>query len=235
MRITPEISEATIVLIGSFNPRIFRPEWFASTGIIGGGDATSATIEVIHSEIASFSLDWLTVRVQRDRFSVETIAPPFVRARDLVMRTFREFLMHTPVSKIGFNRLVHFNVSSFEIRDRVGTLLAPKEPWGEWASKMKGESGRRETTGGLKSLTMTQIERDDGYSGSIAATVEPSSRLIDRGIYMNVNDHYELGDPEKILGNDQAMAVLETHWEESMRRAEWIIDQIMGLALDLST
>jgi hypothetical protein len=108
MRIEPEISAANIVLIGSFNPRIFRPEWFQSMDIIGNADDQSAD------------------------------DPPFVRIQDVVLKAFKEFLMHTPVYPLGINRTVHFSVGSFNVRDAIGRLLAPHEPWGNGAPRSLG-------------------------------------------------------------------------------------------------
>lgn len=57
---------------------------------------------------------------------------------DLVVRTFREALIHTPINKLGINRLVHFGVGDEETRDKIGKKLAPQEAWGEWASDIAG-------------------------------------------------------------------------------------------------
>jgi hypothetical protein len=231
LRITPEISTVSIVLIGSFNPRIFQPEWFVRNGIIRQEDADSASIEVIVPQYTAFSVDWFNTKISVDRFEIESNSPPFIRTRDLTVRTFKEFLIHTPITKIGVNRIVHFNVASFEARDKIGSLLAPKAPWGEWAEDLLGTQGTWETVGCLRSITMMQKERKDGYLGTISARVEPSvyPNLLDRGIFMEVNDHYDLGDPKTIVGSDLAMSVLETQWERSLERSEWIIDQIMAL------
>ena len=56
MRITPEYGNVGIVLLGSFNPPIFRPEWFAKTGIISDEAAATAEIEVIHKQISAFRM-----------------------------------------------------------------------------------------------------------------------------------------------------------------------------------
>ena len=37
MRITPEIGDVSIVLIGNFNP-VFRPEWFENHAILSNKD-----------------------------------------------------------------------------------------------------------------------------------------------------------------------------------------------------
>ena len=191
MRIAPELGDVAIVLLGSFNPRIFRPDWFAKSGLVSQDEANAADIELIHSEITIFRMDWLSVRVEQQRFQVITQEAPFVRLSDLVIRTFKEFLSHTPIGKIGINRGVHFGVGGDEARDRIGTMLAPKEPWGDWGPTIKGGEG--EKRGGLRDLIMEQRDLEDRYKGYIRAKVEPSVK-IKAGIFMQINDHFEVED-----------------------------------------
>jgi hypothetical protein len=229
MRIEPETSGASIVLIGSFNPRIFRPEWFAATGIIGNADAQSAKVQIIHEAVTAFSLEWATLNIDQNRFSITTDEPSFVRIYDAVLKAFKEFLIHTPVYQLGINRTVHFSVGSFEARDAIGKMLAPHEPWGEWGPKISGSPENPQVRGGMKSLLMSQLDRDDGYKGSINAKVEPSVLRPD-SIFVEVNDHFFVGeDPTKILGSEAAMNILESQWSSSINRSEWIIDQVMAL------
>ena len=49
------IDEITVVLLGDFNPKIFHPMWFANHGVLREAEATEATIEVVHSDVCSFS------------------------------------------------------------------------------------------------------------------------------------------------------------------------------------
>jgi hypothetical protein len=230
MRIEPEASTANIVLLGSFNPPIFRPEWFQAMGIIGDADAQSAKIRIVHEAVTAFSLDWANIQVDQNRFSIDTNDPPLIRIQDAVLKAFKEFLIHTPVHQLGINRTVHFSVGSFDVRDKIGRLLAPHEPWGEWGPKISGNPENPQVRGGMRSLLMSQLDRGDGYRGSINAKVEPSGlRPID-GIFVEVNDHFFVGDdPAKIIGSEPAMNILETQWSKSIARSEWIIDQVMAL------
>jgi hypothetical protein len=88
-----------------------------------------------------------------------------------------------------------------------------------------------ETVGGLLTLTMLQKKRTDGYTGTISAKVEPSMlpSLKLNGIFMEVNDHYDFGDPRTIEGSNAAISILEAEWDQSIERSENIIDQIMIL------
>ena len=86
--------------------------------------------------------------------------------------------------------------------------------------------------GGMTSLTMTQIGlKDRPPGGQVNVTVEPSKLLEDaeRGIYVRVNDHYTVEDPQKQTATSDIIDMLERNFELSIRRAEQIIDHVMSL------
>jgi hypothetical protein len=110
MRISPDADTVSLVLVGDLNPRIFRPDWFAAQGILEPHALAAADIEIVHSEVTKFSFDWLTIKVDKKRFVAVTEEPPHVRLADLVVRTFGEFLIHTPIYMLGINRAIQFPV-----------------------------------------------------------------------------------------------------------------------------
>ncbi|HAS16679.1 MAG TPA: hypothetical protein DCR39_01980 [Nitrospiraceae bacterium] len=80
----------------------------------------------------------------------------------------------------------------------------------------------------MKSLTMAIKKLDDREKGIINITVEPSP-LVKVGIYVNINDHYELSNPDEHIGSDKIIDLLINRYDESLKRSEEIIDQIMEL------
>ena len=54
MRIAPENDTSTIVLVGSLNPAIFHPAWFALNEIVGKEEINDAKIDVVHKEVSRF-------------------------------------------------------------------------------------------------------------------------------------------------------------------------------------
>ena len=100
---TPEIQGMSIVLVGSFNPKIFHPAWFAAQKLIREKEAEEANIEVVTPAVAKFSLDWMRLQVIQEQFVVETTQEPYYEIlRDLVVGAF-SFLNHTPVTMLGIN------------------------------------------------------------------------------------------------------------------------------------
>ena len=185
-------------------------------------------MKIAQPQITAFSADWLELHTVTERFSISTTQPPFVRLRDLGVRIFRESLSHTPVHSMGINRQVHFLVSSPDERDRMGRLLAPVAPWGDWGRQLEPD-GRH---GGMTSLTMTQVNIEGRTpEGLINVTVQPSSRVgkPGTGVYVEVNDHYTVEDRKSRNATSHLLDLLENEFEESIFRSEQIIDNLMSL------
>ena len=228
MRIEPEIAGVSLVMLGHFNPAIFAPAWFGWHGLLPEGMVNHADTKIAHAQIAQFSADWLDMQVVPERFQISTTQSPVVRLRDLAVRVFREHLPHTPLKAMGINREVHFSVASSGARDRLGRLLAPVAPWGIWGKKLEldGEHG------GMTSLTMTQVNPEGRPPGGrVNVTVEPSKRIGNsrRGVYVRINDHYAIENLDNQMATHEIVRLLEENFDESLRRADQIIDHIMSL------
>ena len=226
MRIEPEIGGVTLVLVGSFNPAILTPAWFALHGLLPEDAAENAELSLAHPEISSFRSDWLSLEATSDHLSVDSSQAPYVRLRDLVVRLIREHLPHTPLRAIGINRYVHFTVSSAQRRDRIGRALAPTAAWGDWERELSLDG----KLCGLKSLTMTGAAHSDRpEDDAITATIEPSTRVGNRltGVYVRVNDHYTAAEGRD--SNSQLIGQVESCFDESIQRSDAIVDHIMSL------
>lgn len=228
MRIEPEISAASIVMVGFFNPQIFQPFWLAKHGIISEEEAEVANLALIHPEITRFTLEGeFSLQVERERFLIDRAVAPLIRIADVTCKIFGELLPHTPIRQIGINRMIHFDVGSQSARDQIGLKLAPREPWGEWGRLVS--SGKDEKHGGLQSLTLIQKDVSDRPSGWIMAKIEPSN-LIARGrtgIYMEINDHFDIAKTPD--GADEIVEILRSRFDSSLANSDSIIDQIMSL------
>ena len=228
MRIEPEISGVSIVLLGDFNPAIFTPPWFALHKLLPESVADNATLQVAHQQVTAFDADWLHLRVTSERFSAETSLAPHIRLCDLVLRVFKEYLHHTPLRGFGINRTAHFQVKSISERDQIGRKLAPVEPWGDWGEQI----GLGDEQNGMRSLTMTRVAPQGRPKGdSINITVEPSTRIVDGkfGVYVGINDHYSKENASPGT-TPYLMDLLEENFETSIKRSDGIIDHIMSLS-----
>ena len=228
MRIAPELTGASLVLLGNFNPSIFTPAWFGWHDLLPEKTVDLAELQIAQPQITAFNADWLELNTVPERFSLSTTQPPFVRLRDLGIRIFQERLPHTPLHSMGINRQVHFLVSDLKERDRLGRLLAPIDPWGDWGSQLQPDG----THGGMTSLTMTQVNiegRPPG--GGINVTVQPSNRVDQDsvGVYVEVNDHYTLEERNSKGATNELINMLEQEFEASLHRGEEIIDHLMSL------
>ena len=209
----PEISAANIVLLGSFNPSIFQPAWFGNKNLIRTKEADDAKVEIIHPDICSFAVEWFKLNVTQNRFVIETAdALHFEPVRDLVWATFK-ILEHTPVFKMGINRLMHFSLANQEKWHGFGHLMAPKEPWAKVMKKP-----------GLRSMVMEDQRTDP--PGFLRVKIEPSIRVVN-GVYVEVNNHFEFASKESCLR--QLMDILRDLWAGIIKSSDEVAQNLLSL------
>lgn len=225
MRIAPEISGVSIVILGNFNPAIFQPAWLVRSGIEQDLDDDLIKIELIHKEVAQFAIDKTAYIIDSERFQISTTSAPWIQIADKVSVLFGETLPHSPVRAFGLNYDIHFKVSSTEKRTSIGRTLAPIAPWGAFGRSMEGKTP--ETVGGLLSQTMRSIELSESYSINKNVKIEPSAKINDStGIYMQANFHYQAN--QDITAPDLVGAIQDV-FQNRVNEAEEIFDTVMGL------
>lgn len=215
--LTPGIEAAAIVLLGTFEPERFYPAWFASEKLVFRTEELfAAKLEIVHPDAVVFSVESVKLTITRERFIVSsTHAPSYDLLRDLVLGAF-SILASTPITAMGLNTEYHFAMPSETEWHAVGHRLAPKEPWAGLLEKP-----------GMRSLSMQGVRTDD-FKGYIVAKVEPSVR-IKPGVFLQVNDHFDLGPKETVTNASAAMEALRTSWEASMARSKKIASAISTL------
>jgi hypothetical protein len=208
--------EVNIVLRGQFNPALFHPAWFAASELIRRQEADAAKIVMIHPGVAVFTVEWLQLNVTQDRFQVTTAqAAYFETLRDLVVGTLA--LCTPPLRALGFNYMCNYRIDSMEICHTIGDRLAPKEHW----KSLLDEPG-------LSALTMQGKRRDD-RAGYVQVQVQPST-LVKPGIYVTVNDHYQLVAGEEPLRNvTEPEVILKGEWTSFINRANGISKSLVAL------
>ena len=200
-----------VVLRGSFNPAIFHPSWFARLEIVPEGEADQAKIELVHRDIAQFSLGGMKLLVTADQFLVSTDFEDLVLPlRDLVLATFSN-LCHTPLRAMGVNCSAHYSMESEAEWHSYGHRLVPKENLWEPILHKPGTA-----------KVVVQGERGDEHKGYVQITVEPSKEFPP-GLFIGVNDHFALSDIEQIdsaQANEVFRAILTADFEPIRLRFE---------------
>lgn len=230
--ITPEIDSVSIVLLGHFNPMIFHPGWFLAQDIFSPEEVDRSSVEIIHPEIAKFDISWLSVQVEKSRFMAESKIHPLIRVSDFIISTFGDHLIHTPITRVGINRSVHFQAEQVKI-DKLGKTLAPQCVWGDWGREIEGpklnENESNSKHGGLRLVIMEQRNLSDRYKGHIQAQVQPSFS-VNSGVSIDINDHYEIDDSNNVVGCKDVISIIKDNFEKSLVRSEKIINHIMSIA-----
>jgi len=210
----PEFEEATIVVLGSFNPEIFHPEWFVRQGLIR--EKAASKVNVVHTEVSSIEIDNMRFDVNRERFQAATSnAECYEPLRDVVIGCF-SIPIHGPVRALGLNRGVHYKAPSEDAWHNVGNKLAPKETWNKHLVKP-----------GMRSLTI-EGKRKDESEGIVQIRIEPSGRTKP-GIFIALNDHYGLQEEKEEQYCTRLIEILKSNWEELFRFSENVSKSILAL------
>lgn len=205
-----EVSGGSIVLVGSFNPKIFQPEWFGRQKLLPQGEVDLAEIKLIHPQFCQFDTERFAVQVTAERFLAASKgnSDPIL-LRDLVLGTFF-ILEHTPATAIGLNRHMHFRMPSESDWHRVGDKLAPKAGWSGVI-----EGGRP----GMLSLDIL-TPKPEPAGATMLVRVQPSTR-VKPGVYFETNEHY----PAKSL--HELLEILRERWEGAQNYASRIAEHIL--------
>lgn len=187
-------------------------------GLLSQDLADNANVNVVSPEVTQFQAEWLDLTVTQERLVCGTTQEPYVRVHDLLVRTFKERLPHTPLAGFGLNRQAHCRVSDASTRKRLFERLAPIDPW----SSCSTHFGLDDDRSGLQSIKMSQNGPGNRPHGdAINVTVEPSIRIADgAGVYVAVNDHYTLQPPDSPESCVQLIGLLEESFDTTLRAGE---------------
>lgn len=214
------VEEISIVLIGHFNPMIFHPAWFAKEDLLRESEASDARIEVVHQDLTTFSTDWLSLNVTRDRFVAKVKADAYrSHLGDLVLGVFQK-LVHTPVRQMGINveQRIHFKTD--DDWHAFGHFIMPKSPWKEVA-----------TDPGLR-VAHVKGRRLDDRTGHILFMIQPDA-VVEGDALIRVNDHYEIKESDRAAeGAGWAVSIIQSDYEDSLERAFSAINQLIENFVD---
>ena len=213
-----KLERLTVVFLGSFNPAIFQPAWFAGHDLISSDEKkvpSGVKLGIVHPEVVDFSTENFQIQVVQQRLSVATTDVSFYDSlRDMLSGTFT-VLGHTPIVNMGINREFHFQMPNEDEWNAVGDRLAPKDDW----KRVLDDPG-------MKSMII-QGERSDDRLGFVRVRVETSNQVQPNGIFVEVNDHYAVADPEKAQGSRELVDIMLDVWAESLRKARHIAQTVV--------
>lgn len=212
---TPEAEGLDVVLVGSFNPAIFHPEWFFRQGIIAEQDAKEANVKDVSGEVTVVQLCGMLLQCVSDRFSLGTMnISGAERMQDLILNTFT-LLSHTPITACGINSLVHYSIPSIDYWHKIGHTLAPKDLlWNELLERP-----------GMQSLTIKGVRQGE-FPGEVNVTVAPSLKFSP-GIFVRTNYHYDLPAETVHAGAaEQAIKFIKGEWKLACGMARPVAEQI---------
>ena len=220
--VAPAMESASIVLVGSFNPAILHPQWFAKQGLLRSSEADDAGIDmVVNPALTAVRFAWFTLQVVGDRFTVTTTDPAHYSAlQEFVSGTF-ELLEFTPIVAMGLNSERHIRAPTGDIWSPLEDMLVPRDPWSTVLPGPPRPSGRPN----LQTLSVAGV-RPNSPAERLGVTVEPSHRFSG-GVYVCTNEHFQFGD-----GCDakEAMKLLRENWMDALGYSNDITNHLEALA-----
>jgi hypothetical protein len=215
---TADLTGNNIVLVGTFDPTLAQPATLLKEEIIRISDMPDMVIELLFPDAVSFRLPWMSALIETNRVMVTNTltnpAPEPIRdfAVDLI-----DLMKSARIKAMGINTNHHFGTTGPDAINRLGHILAPKEKI--WDTVLDRPL----------LLTMTiRGQRTGDIEGNINVRVEPSTR-IEYGVYIEVNNHFEVTDQEMEKEPKGLANRLLDQWVPSIQKAEEIITMIRQL------
>lgn len=225
---TVEIFGSSIVVVGSFNPTIFSPEWLERNGLIGGEDAEVARGSqnmVVSRHVAAFSTEWFSLQVVENQFSLTSsgaLSPAFKDLSEGILT----LVPHTPVTALGLNFMGHYKMSSEADYHKVGDTLVPKGIWTGLIGTLT--PGTADVTVKLQAAKRGE---EQTTPDEIKIQVQPSAR-VKYGVFLSLNDHraaFAASDPKKANAHAAARIVADD-WEVTWHSAERAFNELLHRA-----
>jgi hypothetical protein len=206
-----------IVFLGSFNPPIFHPLWFAGNNMVAREVADNATDVTISKRVATFIIDNIRVQVDSNRFSLGTEDD----ARSMVLRDWAlgtiSILEQTPIISMGFNLDSTYTMDNEDNWHALGNYLAPKDFWKEVVDKP-----------GMRHLVI-EGTRPNCSAEMVRLQVQS---LSSPRVIVRCNQHYQLDKNEKPPSDriEMAKTVITRDWIPFLDYAKETEDKIVRSA-----
>ena len=200
------------MVLGSFNPAIFHPQWFKASELLNPEECEAADNVVLTKDLASFHLPWCRVQSFNDRFSVETTdSARIITLSDLVVGTFN-LLEHCPITSTGFSRFFHVQLESEMKTNKIWDLLSPKAMWEEVIPSPRTNTISIEG----------ENKEEKGIYQALHAKIEPSAR-VEHGVFFEVHQRYTISSNNRSLNDSEIQHLYgEGHLLRQKIQDDWI-------------
>ena len=222
---SPERQSLSVVFLGSFNPRIFHPTWFERENLVRPSELTQSlsegnegllvTPDLSRCEIGpEISIECLTNRLALH--SATTLGEE--RLRSLATGII-EKLPHTPITSIGINHTLVYEISKEDDWHRIGDILVPKDDI--WAKVMEGRPG----------MAILRVEdfRPGPPPVRIWATIEPIREPHPPYRFqIHVNWHGDIpqDSPDGESRAELASQFIDSQWESALDFGPTLADRL---------
>jgi hypothetical protein len=209
---------ASIVLLGSFNPAIFQPEWFRANDILPASEI-DVVLEgknrlILTNDATIVRFESLVLEVLQNRWSLATDRLDWRNDLGPITGSIFERLVHTPIGVVGMNVVEHKLVNNANLQETLGRWL----PLNQLADLV----GTEHHVGGTVRAKWEEF--------NVSLMLEPSMK-IPQAVYISQNYEYQLKK-----GTGALSQFLKNKWNNVLSRADELIKVIVeGANHDQST
>ncbi len=221
--------QASIVLVGDINPKIFHPEWFIRKEIISEWDYRQDKDFLIAPDFARIGMpNECQLTVFPNKFSIHTsLASEYLTIKDIVINTFNR-LNETPLNQLGMNLISTIKLTDKENWLQFGKKLAPQSGWIAALDYWDDLEEEKQLQLGLLDLTMN-LPRPDNLNGFIRPRIMAKSSSGGEYILeFSINNHVDIETQSAV----DAINIIKDKWEESIRIAQMIRNRVMAEQLE---
>lgn len=179
-----EIFNLAIVVLGSFDPRIFQPVWLVDRKLIRESEGDPEYLKVLHPDLTIIETPEFKLEIRPSRFELQTLKESYREPlKDLCVSIFR-LLSETPINAFGVNYSRHFKFSNEKDYVNFGFHLAPINKLFDFIDDPR-----------LLDISITdrKIEKVKNIPTK-NIKIFPSDLIPKYGVGINVNTHYD--DPQ---------------------------------------
>jgi hypothetical protein len=186
----PQEREASIVLVGDFDPLLLVPQWFISNQLLPQEDAAeNLAIEIVYKDLTRFTLPNISIEIQPTRMVLRSDN----ESLDFMIVDLAVGLLtiqsKIEVTAIGLNLYEDYKFEDADVWNGVGDMLAPKDLW--------YEANPESPKAGLANLQV-QVRKQKGERGVYNFSVAWLERQ--GWTRFQTNDHYDVN--QKPLDDD---------------------------------